>query len=52
MLSNLFAGKSFQDRAVLLNRIFATGLRLAVADAYSLLVEHSGGLRDQEFEPR
>jgi hypothetical protein len=31
-LSKLFAGKGFEDRAVLLNRIFATGLRSFVAE--------------------
>jgi hypothetical protein len=35
MLGNLFAGKSFLERAVLLNRIFTTGLRLVVANAPS-----------------
>ena len=32
LLSKLFAGKSFQDRAVLLNRILRTGLRLVGSD--------------------
>lgn len=50
MLSNLFAGKSFQDRAVLLNRIFTIGLRLV--DAARLLVERSGAIRNKKFEPR
>jgi hypothetical protein len=35
LLSRLLAGKSFQDRAVLLNRVFATGLYAVAAAASS-----------------
>jgi hypothetical protein len=33
LLSGLFAGKSFQDRVVLLNRVFSTGLRAVAASS-------------------
>jgi len=42
-LSKLFAGKGFEDRAVLLSRIFATGLRSLLRRRF--LVETSGELR-------
>ena len=34
LLSELFAGKTFQERAVLLNKIFTAGLRAVAAGAF------------------